>query len=89
MPSLGCRSVGAVCRPTEGYTLFASSLAARPEEMPMTTVAFLGPVGTHTEEALLSLELPDITPQPYASIDDVFIHCCRRKTRLTASLCGR
>ena len=38
----------------------------------MTTVAFLGPVGTHTEEALLSLEMPDITPQPFPSIDDVF-----------------
>ena len=48
----------------------------------MSVVAFLGPVGTHTEEALLSLELPDITPQPYASIDDVFTAVERGKADL-------
>jgi len=48
----------------------------------MTTVAFLGPVGTHTEEALLSLELPDVTPLPYSSIDDVFTAVERGKADL-------
>lgn len=38
----------------------------------MTRVAFLGPAGTHSEEALLALGLPDIEPVPYPTIDDVF-----------------
>ncbi|MDO9555967.1 MAG: prephenate dehydratase [Coriobacteriia bacterium] len=38
----------------------------------MTRCAFLGPIGTFTEEALLALELPDIEPVPCPTIDDVF-----------------
>lgn len=48
----------------------------------MTRIAFLGPVGTHTEEALLSLEMPDITPQPYPTIEDVFAAVERGKADL-------
>lgn len=39
----------------------------------MTTIAFLGPSGTFSEEALHSLELPDIHPLPCTSITDVFV----------------
>jgi prephenate dehydratase len=48
----------------------------------MTTVAFLGPPGTHTEEALLSLEIPDVAPLPCASIEDVFTAVERGKAAL-------
>jgi prephenate dehydratase len=45
-------------------------------------VAFLGPAGTHTEEALLSLDMPDITPVATTSIEDVFLAVDRGKTDL-------
>jgi prephenate dehydratase len=48
----------------------------------VTTVAFLGPAGTHTEEALLSLEMPDISPLSCASIEDVFTAVDRGKAAL-------
>lgn len=35
-------------------------------------IAFLGPAGTHSEEALLSLELPDVEPMPCVSIEEIF-----------------
>ncbi|MBE0476420.1 MAG: prephenate dehydratase [Coriobacteriia bacterium] len=38
----------------------------------MSRFAFLGPAGTFTEEALLSLGLPGVEPVPCASIEDVF-----------------
>lgn len=38
----------------------------------MTKCAFLGPAGTFSEEALLSLEIPDIEPVACTTIDDVF-----------------
>jgi prephenate dehydratase len=38
----------------------------------VTRYAFLGPAGTHSEEALLSLGLPDVEPVPCATISDVF-----------------
>jgi prephenate dehydratase len=38
----------------------------------VTKCAFLGPAGTFSEEALLSLEIADIDPVPCATIDDVF-----------------
>lgn len=38
----------------------------------MTRVAFLGPEGTFTEEALLTLEIPDVEPLPLTSIEEVF-----------------
>jgi len=38
----------------------------------MTKIAFLGPAGTHSEEALLALDVPDIEPVPCVSIDEVF-----------------
>ncbi|MDZ4655077.1 MAG: prephenate dehydratase [Coriobacteriia bacterium] len=37
----------------------------------MTKCAFLGPAGTFTEEALLSLEIPGVEPVPCATIGDV------------------
>ena len=39
----------------------------------MTRIAFLGPAGTHSEEALLSLGRSDLEPVPCATIDDVFL----------------
>jgi prephenate dehydratase len=39
----------------------------------MTRYAFLGPAGTHTEEALISLGVPDMQPVPCISIEDVFL----------------
>ena len=48
----------------------------------MTKIAFLGPVGTHTEEALLSLEMADVTPAPFPSIEDVFTAVDRGKAAL-------
>lgn len=38
----------------------------------MTKVAYLGPGGTHSEEALLSLGMPGVEPVPYVSIPAVF-----------------
>ncbi len=38
----------------------------------MSRYAFLGPAGTHSEEALLSLGLPDLVPVPCATIPEVF-----------------
>ena len=38
----------------------------------MTRYAFLGPVGTFSEEALLGLSIPDLEPVPCASIGEVF-----------------
>lgn len=38
----------------------------------MTRYAFLGPAGTHSEEALLSLGLPDVEPVACSTIADVF-----------------
>lgn len=38
----------------------------------MTKVAFLGPAGTFSEEALLSLDLPDIEPVSCTTIGEVF-----------------
>jgi prephenate dehydratase len=38
----------------------------------MGNVAFLGPAGTNSEEALLDLGLGDVTPLPCVTIDDVF-----------------
>lgn len=38
----------------------------------MAQYAFLGPAGTFSEEALLSLEIPDAEPLACASIEDVF-----------------
>jgi len=38
----------------------------------MVRYAFLGPAGTFSEEALLSLELPDVEPVACSSIDEVF-----------------
>jgi prephenate dehydratase len=38
----------------------------------MTRYAFLGPAGTHSEEALLSLKVRDLEPVPCSSIEDVF-----------------
>lgn len=48
----------------------------------MKTVAYLGPAGTHTEEALLSLELPDTVTLPCTSIEDVFTAVDRGKAAL-------
>jgi prephenate dehydratase len=38
----------------------------------MSRYAYLGPPGTFTEEALLSLDLEDLEPVPFAGIHDVF-----------------
>lgn len=38
----------------------------------MTRYAFLGPAGTHSEEALLSLGVADLEPVPSATIEEVF-----------------
>lgn len=38
----------------------------------MVRYAFLGPAGTFTEEALLSLDIPDVEPVPCISIEEVF-----------------
>ena len=38
----------------------------------MVRYAFLGPAGTFSEEALLSLDIPDVEPLPVASIEEVF-----------------
>ncbi len=38
----------------------------------MTRYAFLGPAGTHSEEALLSLDVADLEPQACATIEEVF-----------------
>ncbi len=45
----------------------------------MSTIAFLGPAGTHTEEALLSLGLDEVVPVPCATIEDVFTAVDRGK----------
>jgi len=39
----------------------------------MPRYAFLGPEGTYSEEALLSLRLPDAEPAPYPTIGEVFL----------------
>lgn len=44
----------------------------------MARYAFLGPSGTFTEEALLSLEIPGLDAQPCASIEEVFAAVERR-----------
>lgn len=38
----------------------------------MVRYAFLGPAGTFSEEALLSLPIEDLEPVPYTTIDEVF-----------------
>lgn len=38
----------------------------------MPRFAFLGPAGTHSEEALLALAIQDLEPYPCVSIDEVF-----------------
>lgn len=38
----------------------------------MSRCAFLGPMGTHSHEAVLSLCGPDVEPVPYATIEEVF-----------------
>ena len=48
----------------------------------MTTVAYLGPAGTHTEEALVSLGMPDVLPISCGSIEDVFAAVDRGKAEL-------
>jgi prephenate dehydratase len=48
----------------------------------MSRIAFLGPPGTNTEEALLALALPDVEPVPAASIDEVFALVSRGETEL-------
>jgi prephenate dehydratase len=44
----------------------------RVPEAPMRTIAFLGPSGTNTEEALLELDMDELEPIPCPTIDDVF-----------------
>lgn len=39
----------------------------------MTRYAFLGPSGTFSEEALLSMDIPNLEPVPCSTIEDVFV----------------